>query len=76
MKWIPVSERQPERGGWYAVVRRGRGDKRFPDVCQWSPPINASDGYWVGGKGPIRSVEQWLELEEELLNKEGGTGSQ
>lgn len=68
MKWVKVDERQPERGGEYAVIRRGRGGTHFPDVCHFTPPVNASGAYWSAtGRGPIRSVEQWLEIDEATL---------
>lgn len=61
--WINCEERQPERWGEYRVLRRGLGRRpAYEDRCKWSPPVNASPGYWINSKSTIiTTVIAWWE---------------
>lgn len=61
--WIYCTDRQPPAWGEYRVLRRGIGRRPpYEDRCRWSPPINASRGYWINGKSTIIStVIAWWE---------------
>jgi hypothetical protein len=62
-RWVRCAERQPEQGGEYLVIRRGLGKrKKYEDRCKWTPPINASRGYWINQKSSIiTTVVCWWE---------------
>lgn len=62
-RWVQCIERQPEKGGVYRVIRRGIGkQKKYEDRCKWTPPINASRGYWINKKSSIiTTVVCWWE---------------
>ena len=61
--WVKFSERQPDKGGEYRVMRRGlRKRPKYEDRCEWTPPINATHGYWINSRGVvIQTVEEWWE---------------
>lgn len=54
--WIPVSERLPEREGWYLVsLKNGNVQKAWYRVA----PINQGGSYW---RGPIKRPIAWMPL--------------
>lgn len=57
-KWIPVSERLPEREGWYLVsLKNGNVQKAWYRVA----PINQGGSYW---RGSIKRPIAWMPLPE------------
>lgn len=56
--WIPVSERLPERSGWYLVsLKNGNVQKAWYRVA----PINQGGSYW---RGSIKRPIAWMPLPE------------
>lgn len=62
-RWIPVSERLPERKGEYLAVIEGTRDQ-YCDVSIWVEPIEfySECGHW--GCGINRFVTHWMSLPE------------
>lgn len=63
--WVYCGDRQPPVWGEYRVLRKGIGNRpAYEDHCKWTPPINASEGYWINRKSTIiRTVIAWWEEE-------------
>ena len=67
-RWIPVTERLPEKEGWYQVFTSpDKGHKsinkaRYSLEPEWS--VNSGKGRWSGSGGTWTNVTHWMPLPE------------